>query len=172
ERTLRDDLLLLAKVLGTAAAPIVLVATEPDIGTTLVFIFITASMLLISGIRWRLLLALALTGILVLSTLTLIYVLFPSFELFQKLFGHVEPRINGWLYPEIYSSDESFQLLRSLKAIGSGQLYGKGFEGVHVNLPVAYSDFIFPVIAEEFGFLGASVVISLFFLLIYRIIYP
>lgn len=171
EKTLHDDLVLLGKMLIVALIPIALVMVEPDLGTSLILVAITASLMLISGIRWRLLLLIAVGGLLALALVILLYVSFPSFPLFSELFNHVEPRIFGWLYPDEYPGNYGFQLNLSKEAIGSGQLYGQGFGSGAIHLPVAYSDFIFPVIAKHFGFLGASVVISLFFLLIYRIIH-
>lgn len=56
-------------------------------------------------------------------------------------------------------------------AIGSGELYGKGLGNLQVYLPEAHTDFIFGVIAEQFGFVGSSIVVSLFFLLVYRMVH-
>ncbi|HEX6923626.1 MAG TPA: FtsW/RodA/SpoVE family cell cycle protein, partial [Bacillales bacterium] len=81
-------------------------------------------------------------------------------------------RIYSWLYPYENSSDgDAFQLLHSLKAIGTGELYGVGFQDGGVYVPAAWTDFIFAIIAMQFGFLGASLVISLYFLLVYRMIH-
>jgi rod shape determining protein RodA len=57
-----------------------------------------------------------------------------------------------------------------MKAIGSGQLFGKGFNVSNVNVPVRESDMIFSVIGENFGFIGSIVLIGLYFLLIYKIL--
>ncbi|PMX95296.1 rod shape-determining protein RodA, partial [Pseudomonas sp. MPR-R5A] len=73
------------------------------------------------------------------------------------------------LDPYNYQSSTGFQLTRSLLAIGSGETTGKGFGTREVYLPESHSDFIFSIIGEEFGFVGASILISLFFLLIYHI---
>jgi cell division protein FtsW (lipid II flippase) len=80
-------------------------------------------------------------------------------------------RVYGWLNPYEYSSDIGFQLIKSLLAIGSGELYGKGYQQLEVYLPEGHTDFIFAIISEQFGFIGGSIVISLFFLLIYRMIH-
>ena len=69
----------------------------------------------------------------------------------------------------IIKSSAGYQLTRSLLAIGSGETTGKGFGTREVYLPESHTDFIFSVVGEEFGFIGASVLISLFFLLIYHI---
>ena len=67
------------------------------------------------------------------------------------------------------ASSTGFQLTRSLLAIGSGETSGKGYGTREVYLPESHTDFIFSIVGEEFGFVGASIVVSLFFLLIYHI---
>ena len=76
-------------------------------------------------------------------------------------------RIYAWLDPE--NNAAGYHLSNSLKAIGSGLLTGKGFGERKVYIPESHTDFIFSVIGEEYGFIGASIVIGLFFLLIYHI---
>ena len=56
-----------------------------------------------------------------------------------------------------------------MSAIGSGEITGKGYQGREVYVPENHTDFIFTVIGEEYGFIGASIVVSLFFLLIYHL---
>ncbi len=63
-----------------------------------------------------------------------------------------------------------YQLWQSMKAIGSGQLWGQGFNKAQVYVPVRESDMIFSVIGEDFGFVGSCVLILLYFLLIYQMI--
>ena len=63
-------------------------------------------------------------------------------------------RIDSWLNPSSASGSDSYQLWQSMKAIGSGQLLGKGFNVSHVYVPVRESDMIFSVIGENFGFIG------------------
>lgn len=78
-------------------------------------------------------------------------------------------RIYSWLDPYTYQSTTGYHLTQSLLAIGSGQTTGKGVGTSEVVLPENHTDFIFSVVGEEFGFIGASIIISLFFLLIYHI---
>src|SRR5699024_1781140 len=59
----------------------------------------------------------------------------------------------------------------AMLAIGSGQLFGKGIGGMEVYVPEKHTDMIFTAISEQFGFIGASVVIALFLMLIYRLIH-
>ena len=74
-------------------------------------------------------------------------------------------RIYSWLDPYSYSTSEGYHLITSLNAIGSGEIFGKGFQNREVYVAENHTDFIFAVIGEEWGFVGASVVICLYFLL-------
>ena len=78
-------------------------------------------------------------------------------------------RVYSWLDPYSYPSDEGYNFLTSMTAIGSGGTSGKGFGGRQVYIPENHTDFIFSVIGEEYGFIGSSIVISLFFVLIYHL---
>ena len=81
-------------------------------------------------------------------------------------------RIRAWLDPYSYQSDESFQSLQALYAIGSGGLFGKGLGNSIQKLgqiPEPYNDFIFAIVCEELGVMGASLLILMFIYLLYRI---
>ena len=78
-------------------------------------------------------------------------------------------RIYSWLDPEAFQATSGYNLYKSLQAIGSGLLTGKGFGERAVYIPEAHTDFIFSVIGEEYGFIGASIVIGLYFVLIYHL---
>ena len=93
-------------------------------------------------------------------------------EILEKYLGVKQyqfGRIYSWIDPYNYQSTTGFQLTRSLLAIGSGETVGKGYGTREVYLPESHTDFIFSIIGEEFGFVGASILVSLFFLLIYQI---
>lgn len=169
--TVKDDFILIGKVLLTSAPPIYLLKEQPDMGMIMVFTAIIASLLIVSGIKWRIILGFLSAGLITISTVVYIYFAFPDF--FHKYFlqEYQLNRFYGWLKPEEYSSGQGFQLVRSLLAIGSGELRGKGYHNSEVSLPEGHTDFIFAVLSEQFGFIGASIVISLFFLLIYRMIH-
>jgi rod shape determining protein RodA len=170
QRTISDDFLLIVKIVLVSALPLLLVLMQPDLGTGLVFAAIIGSLILISGIRWRIIFTLLLFVSGFIAALVFIFVRFPDFFLEYILDQYQLDRFYGWLAPYEYET-EGFQLIKSLLAIGSGQLYGKGFTEGSVYIPEAQTDFIFAVIGEEFGFIGGSLVIALFFLLIYRIIH-
>ncbi|KGX87710.1 FtsW/RodA/SpoVE family cell cycle protein [Pontibacillus litoralis] len=173
-KTMQDDLMLLGKIVGVALPPMLLIAMQPDLGTFLVLASITAALILVSGIRWRILLSIVGAILVATGAFVLIYILFPSATgdfLSDSAFGHVTSRFEGWLFPE-QNADSSYQLLQAMMAIGSGQLLGKGaMQMDELNIPERHTDMIFTAISEQFGFVGASIVVTLFFLLIYRMIH-
>ena len=86
-------------------------------------------------------------------------------------FAHVIRRLDYWLNPWLDPADKGYQSIQSLLAIGSGGVMGVGLgesRQKYLYLPEVQNDFIFPIIAEELGFIGASMVIILFALLIWR----
>jgi rod shape determining protein RodA len=171
EPTIEDDFKLLGKIALTTAPPLLLLMREPDLGMSMVFTAIVGSLVLVSGIRWRIIFGIVFSGLFVAATLVFIFFQFPDFFHKYILKDYQLDRFYGWLAPYEYSNEQGFQLIRSLLAIGSGEMYGKGYRNLDVYLPEAHTDFIFGIIAEQFGFIGASVVISLFFLLVYRMIH-
>jgi rod shape determining protein RodA len=169
-KTVKSDFWLLMKLGIVTLAPVILVMKQPDLGTSLVFLSILLGMIFISGISWKLLLPIFSGGILLISVIFYFVIWQPS--ILEKYLGVKEfqlGRIYSWLDPYNYQSSEGYQLTRSLLAIGSGETSGKGYGNRDIYLPESQTDFIFSVIGEEFGFVGASVLISLFFLLIYHI---
>lgn len=170
QKSIGSDLFLLVKIGAVSGFPLILIMQQ-DLGTSLVLIAITAGMILVSGISWKIITivysSIALVGI------TLLYLALRQQELISAVLGTKQyqmARIYSWLDPEQYPSAEGFHLLNSMKAIGSGQIFGKGLGNSDVRIPENHTDFIFSVIGEQFGFVGTSVVISLFFLLIYHLI--
>ncbi|MGE7633411.1 FtsW/RodA/SpoVE family cell cycle protein [Bacillus paramycoides] len=169
-RTNREDFILLGKIFAASLPPLLLIAKEPDLGNTMVISAMLAAMVLVSGIRWRFIFGLT-SGVFVIGS-TLTYIYFTHTEFFK---GHIlkEYQLNrfyGWLAPYAYDT-QGYQLRQAFLAAGSGEMQGKGWENGQVYFPEPHTDFIFTNVAEQFGFLGASVIISLFFLLIYRMIH-
>jgi rod shape determining protein RodA len=169
-KTIKTDFWLLVKLCLVTMAPILLIMKQPDFGTSLVFIAILLGMIFISGISWKLLLPLFLSGVVIIGSTFYLVLVHP--DVLEKYLGVKQyqfGRIYSWLDPYNYQSSEGYQLTKSLQAIGSGQTTGKGFNHRDIYLPESQTDFIFSVIGEEFGFIGSSVLIGLFFLLIYHI---
>ncbi len=173
EKGLREDFILLGKIVLISLAPIFLIFRQPDLGTSLVLLSIVACLVIVSGIRWRIIIGLFVTAFLGIFLLVQTYLRFPDFFVKAFLGGNdfQIKRIYGWLQPYENIGGIGYQLVKSMTAIGSGQLSGKGLHENTVYLPEAHTDFIFAVIGEQFGFIGTSLVVSLFFMLIYRIIH-
>ncbi|MGG4467285.1 FtsW/RodA/SpoVE family cell cycle protein [Paenibacillus alvei] len=169
-KTLQTDFLLLLKIGGITFAPLLLVMQQPDLGTSLVLIAIMVGMIFISGITWKIIAPIFIGGVTLATSILYMVIWHP--EWLEKYLGVKEyqfGRIYSWIDPYNYQSSTGYHLTQSLLAIGSGQTTGKGIGTNEVVLPENHTDFIFSVVGEEFGFIGASIIISLFFLLIYHI---
>lgn len=141
--------------------PMLLIFLQPDLGTALVFIAIFFGMLYMAGIPWKNLLILAGAGLAI------------SPFLWMRLLEYQKLRLLVFLNPELDPLKYGYQLKQSMIAIGSGGLAGKGlYLGSQARLqflPAQHTDFIFSVLGEECGFLGAMILLFLYFFLIYRI---
>ncbi|PUB14477.1 FtsW/RodA/SpoVE family cell cycle protein [Paenisporosarcina sp. OV554] len=169
-KTFKTDLILLGKIIATALVPLLFIMQQPDLGTSLVFLAITAAMIIVGGVTWKLILPIF-AGTAVLGG-TLLWMAVYMQDFLSDKFGfkpYQFGRIYSWLDPESYASGEGYNLLNAMSAIGSGEITGKGYQGREVYVPENHTDFIFTVIGEEYGFIGASIVVSLFFLLIYHL---
>lgn len=168
-KTMQSDFWLLLKLGLVTMGPLILIIKQ-DLGTSLVFLAILLGMIFISGISWKLLTPMFSAGVLLIGTI--FYFVLWNPDLLEKYLGVKQyqfNRIYSWLDPYSYQGSDAYQLTKSLLAIGSGQTGGKGTGNREVYLPESQTDFIFSVVGEEYGFIGASVLISLFFLLIYHI---
>ncbi len=90
---------------------------------------------------------------------------------YVSLMGYAGDRITAWLHPEQDPGDTGYQILQSLYAIGSGGLFGQGFgksRQKYLYLPFQYNDYIFAIICEELGLIGALVIVVLFAAMILR----
>ena len=90
---------------------------------------------------------------------------------YVSFMGYAGDRITAWLHPESDPSDKGYQILQSLYAIGSGGLFGMGFgksRQKYLYLPFQYNDYIFAIVCEELGLIGACLIIALFGALIVR----
>ena len=91
--------------------------------------------------------------------------------IYISLMGYAGDRVSAWLHPELDPVDTGYQILQSLYAIGSGGLLGLGFgksRQKYLYLPFQYNDYIFAVICEELGLVGAVLILVLFSLTILR----
>jgi len=90
---------------------------------------------------------------------------------YVSLLGYAGDRITAWFHPENDPGDTGYQILQALYAIGSGGLFGLGFgmsRQKYMYLPFQYNDYIFAVVCEELGLVGALAIMALFGLMIYR----
>ncbi|MQJ50657.1 FtsW/RodA/SpoVE family cell cycle protein, partial [Escherichia coli] len=111
--------LLFFKIIGVSLVPSILILLQNDLGTTLVLAAIIAGVMLVSGITWRILAPIFITGIV--GAMTVILGILYAPALIENLLGvqlYQMGRINSWLDPYTYSSGDGYHLTESLKAIG------------------------------------------------------
>ncbi len=164
--------------LALTCVPMLLVMKEPDLGTALVFGFIMVAMLWLGGIpRRRILVLLLIVALLVGMVFVDLWFATDGFthladELPLPLPMHTYQlnRLIIFVNPEMDPTHTGYQIIQSKVAIGSGGLFGKGYgEGSQVQnnfLPTHHTDFIFAVVGEELGFVGALIVLALYLLLL------
>lgn len=170
-KSLETDFKLLLKIFGISIIPMGLILLQNDLGTTLVICAIIVGVIIVSGITWKIIAPLFITVFLLASSIILSIIFKPS--LIENSLGiktYQLGRISSWLDPYTYSSGDGYHLTESLKAIGSGQLFGKGFNQGEVYIPENHTDFIFSVIGEEFGFIGSVILILVFLGLMFHLV--
>lgn len=149
--------------------PMLLVLSQPDLGTSLVFVALLGGMLYVAGVPGLRLAAIGLGG---LAAVVAAIVAHFRWGLWLPLRDYQLNRLIVFLDPESDPLGAGYHILQSKIAIGSGGLVGQGFFAGTQNqlnyLPEQHTDFIFDVIAEEWGFLGGIFVLLLFFLLLQR----
>jgi rod shape determining protein RodA len=143
-----------------ALVPFFLTLAQPDLGTASIFLAIWLGMAFAAGIRWR---HLAILGGLGLAALPIAWNLVP---------GYMRARVLIFLNPEADAWDQGYNIIQAAISVGSGGWFGRGFlSGTQSQLHflrVQYADFIFAVLAEELGFMGAMALFALFAILIFR----
>lgn len=168
----KDDWILLGFYVIITFPVLLLLALQKDLGTAMVFLAILAGMVLMSGISWWLIIPLIFVVVGFLVAFFLIFLFPEGKELLLKLGMDTYQlnRISAWLDPFAFSETIAYQQTQSMIAIGSGGLFGKGFNVLELPVPVRESDMIFTVIAENFGFMGSALLLMLYLLLIYRML--
>jgi len=154
-----------------AVIPWVMIALQPDLSTSIVFLIVFCVVMFAGGISYKLVF-----GVLAVTVPTVLIILFlaisPEPNIVNKVLmqGYQSTRIMAFLYPDEYANEEAYQQLNSVMAIGSGQLDGKGYRNNEITsvkngnfISEPQTDFIFAVIGEEFGFKGSVLVILLLF---------
>ena len=141
--------------------PLILIFLQPDLGMTITFAFIGGTLILVNGVYlWQL-------GLLAVGTLL------GGFALSLRLQGYMQERIQVFLNPDANQA-AAFNVNQALIAVGSGSWWGRGWSLGTQNqllfLRVRHTDFIFSVIAEELGLVGASIILVLLFFVIWRVL--
>lgn len=168
-----------ARVMVAALVPAMLVIAQPDLGSGMVYVVIALTLLFVAGTSWRQLSALLALGA---ASLALVLVAAPAAGV-HLLKPYQVARLTSFLHPtsnlqeikeresKTREPDPRYQLAESKIAIGSGQKTGLGPAAPQIRLnfvPESHTDFIFAAVGEEYGFVGAALVLSLYALLIWR----
>ena len=143
---------------------IYLIYKQPDMSTSIMVVLMFCVLLFVGGIGWKYIIlafSVAVPAFIIILTL----ILQPDQEIIEEF---QQRRILAWLYPKEYETTEAYQQTNSVTAIGSGMLYGKGYNTNEISsvkngnfISEPETDFIYAVIGEEFGFVGGCTVIVL-----------
>lgn len=147
--------------------PVAFILKQPDLGTALMFIGIMVGMLWMGNIRAIYLIAML--AIIFVSIMSIYWLFYYNYELLATFVKpHQMSRIQVFLDPSS-DPDKAWHVLNAMAAVGSGGLAGNESHYLKLGyIPFAYSDSVFVVIGEKFGFIGSAGLLLLFFLLIYR----
>ena len=157
-KTFRHGILPFAGVLGVI---VVLMMLEPHLSGTILILAIGSIMMIVGGANMKWFLAAAVAGIALLAVIVMI----------PGVIGYAASRLEYWIDPWSDPQGKGFQTIQSLYAIGSGGLMGLGIGNSrqkYLYLPEPQNDFIFSIVCEELGFVGAALIILLFALLVWR----
>ena len=162
------ELRTVAVAIGLAAGPILLVFTQPDLGTAMVYTAALAAVLFVAGTRWFHLAAVALIGALVVVG---VLWLLPAAGV-EVLKPYQTARLTGFTNPGRDPSGLTYNVTQSITAIGSGGLSGRGVTEASQTrldyLPEHATDFVFASFAEQRGFFGAAILLLLYLLVVWR----
>jgi rod shape determining protein RodA len=157
-----------ARVMLLGLVPTMLVMAQPDLGTSLVYVVGTLAVLFVAGTPWRHFAALGALGVV---SIVLTFTALPAVGV-EVLQPYQKDRLTSFLHPNDVQGEEGYQQQQSKIAIGSGEKTGRGPEKADQTglgfLPEHHTDFIFAVVGETYGFVGAALVLSLYALLIWR----
>jgi rod shape determining protein RodA len=153
----------LLKAGAIVAIPMLMVLKQPDLGTSLTYLPIAVMALFLGGMKWKHVLVMVLLAGIMLP------IGFHFLKPYQK------DRLTAFVEPEADAKGSGYQVIQSLVAVGSGGLWGKGTaKGTQTQgqfLPVTHTDFIMAAWSEEHGFVGATAVLLLYFLVLMRLIH-
>ncbi len=151
-----------------AAGPILLVFVQPDFGTAMVYAAALAGVLFVAGTRWT---HLAILGGAAIVTALLVLWILPASGI-HVLKPYQQDRIVGFMHRNDQPQGATYNVTQSINAVGAGQLGGRGVKGATQTnlgfLPVHATDFVFASIAEQRGFIGVSILLLLYLLVVWR----
>jgi rod shape determining protein RodA len=156
-----------ARAMLMTLVPAALVMAQPDLGSALVYVVIVLAALFVAGTSWRHFIGLFALGA---AAIAIAVVVAPKLGV-EVLHEYQVERLTSFLHPSDDPGDEGYQQKQSVIAIGSGERTGRGEEATQTTLkflPEEHTDFIFAVVGERWGFVGAALVLSLYALLIWR----
>jgi len=163
-----SDLRTVLTAIGLALLPIALVFAQPDLGTALVYTAALAAVLFVAGTRWRHVAALGTVAVVI--VLAVLWLL-PSGGV-HVLSDYQYQRITSFLHPDKSPRGSTYNIHQSITAVGAGGPHGRGIKGATQTnfhyLPEHATDFVFASLSEVRGFLGASVLLLLYLLIVWR----
>lgn len=153
------DILILVPPILFIVVPAALVLKQPDLGTAVILVAVGAAMFFLAGVRWW---KFAIAGVLAAAVIPFVWSL---------MHGYQKKRLVAFLDPESDPLGAGYHIIQSKIALGSGGVSGKGFlQGtqIHLNfLPEMHTDFIFSVLAEEFGIIGGVTLLALYCMILF-----
>lgn len=155
----------IGKAFALIGVPMLMVLKQPDLGTALTYSPVLLVGLLLGGIGWR-------RALILLTVFTVLGA--GAWKSGKVLKPYQKARLTSFTHPEDDPRGKGYQVQQSLIAVGSGGIWGKGAtKGTQTQgdfLPIPYTDFIFAALCEEHGFVGAAVVLLLYFLILMRLV--
>ncbi len=155
----------IGKGFALVGLPMLLVLKQPDLGTSLTYVPILLIGLLLGGITWKRAAFILLTFVVLLGGI---------WKSGKVLKPYQKARLTSFRHPEDDPKGSGYQVRQSLIAVGSGGVFGKGAtKGTQTQgdfLPIPYTDFIFAALCEEHGFIGAALVLFVYFLILLRLV--
>jgi len=165
-RTFKSDFFLIVKSFGIVLIPSFLIFIQPDSGITILILITTALMLLTAGIKWTYILVVAGSALVFLYVFMFLVINHADFLINTiGIESYRIDRFDALLDPFGTISGVGHQLARALTGMGSGGIFGHGFQSHAVHFPEAHTDLIFAVIGMDFGMIGSVIVISICLLL-------
>jgi rod shape determining protein RodA len=156
-----------ARVMLAGLVPAALVMAQPDLGSAMVYVVVVLAVLFVAGASWRHFAGLFALGAVAIA---LVLVVAPAAGI-HVLHKYQTDRLTAFLHPTDNPAEQGYQQNQSKIAIGAGQKTGRGSQATQTRLdflPEHHTDFIFAVVGERYGFVGAALVLSLYALMIWR----